>query len=245
MVVFRYSGSKRRLLKHLPSPGFRSTIIEPFAGSLAYSFHYRPPSIIAAEANPLVRGLWEWLRVDATEQRLKDLERLKATVKVDARKWAKNYGLSEPEMTLLRLQTSGVYVGQLSSWVLYPQHKLNLKPLIEALPYLQKSLRPMLADFRQVLEERIDRNSFAFVDPPYLGTEANYKGEGDHGSIVPAEVTAVVKSLAKRCPVLFTYGDGAQETFPDFVWKKAVTRKVPMIRTGGTRERTEWYAAIS
>jgi site-specific DNA-adenine methylase len=73
--VFRYSGNKTRLLKHLPSPppGTR-TIVEPFAGSLAYAMFYKPVRIVAAEVNPYVRGLWEWLRSSATVEMLSKIE---------------------------------------------------------------------------------------------------------------------------------------------------------------------------
>ena len=75
--MIRYSGSKKRLLKFLPPPPPQtSLVLEPFAGSLAYSMHYRPVAIQAGDANPLVRGLWDWLRGPATEERLTFLEEI-------------------------------------------------------------------------------------------------------------------------------------------------------------------------
>ncbi len=245
MKVFRYSGSKRRILKYLPAPPFgTSLIVEPFAGSLAFSMKYRPTRILAAEANPLVRGLLEWLRHTATGEGLRRLQTLRVTEKVDAFDWGNRHGLSEPEITLLRLMTSGAYVGQLSSCVLYPQHSLKLESLIEDLPYLQGALMPVLSDYREVLTHREWNRAFALVDPPYLGTKANYKGDGDHGGMVPGEVGNFIQQLRSLAQVLVTYGDGAQETFSDLAWQKAVTRKVPILRGGGTKERTEWFALL-
>jgi site-specific DNA-adenine methylase len=242
--MFRYSGSKKRLLKHLPGPHFgNTTIVEPFAGSLAYSMSYRPPrNLIAAEANPLVRGLLEWLRQEATEERLTELEALRADLKDKVN--LISLGLPEPETTLLRLMTSGAYVGQLSSKVHYAQHSFKLGGLKDDLPYLRRTLRPLFEDFLQCEEACNQPNTMAFVDPPYLGTEGNYKSKGkDHGGLDAKAVQAFVLRL--KCPVLMTYGDGCQETFPALTWEKAVTRKVPILRGGGTKERTEWYARLN
>lgn len=244
--MLRYSGSKRRILKHLPAPPLdRTLLIEPFAGSLAYSIHYQRPTIVAAEANPLVRELWNWLQSSAVTADIQKLEGLKPVDKVDARDWARRHGLNEPQTTLLRLQISGAYVGQLSSWILYPQHSLGMEAFKENLSYVKRALRPVRDDFRHpdIQAAAREPGAFAFVDPPYLDTSANYKSAGkDHGGLDPKAVEDFVLGLP--CPVLMTYGDGAQETFPRLAWTKAVTRKVPILRGGGTRERTEWYARI-
>lgn len=237
----RYSGSKARLLKHLPLllPS-TSTIVEPFAGSLAFALAHQPASIVAAEANPLVRELWEYLRSEATDERLAFLETLRPTEKVDAFEWAQRYELTAPETTLIRLQISGAYVGQLSSRVLYPQHTLSLKAERSLLSYIQRALKPVRTSFELCQDEDREGAVF-FIDPPFLGTSANYKAPGkDFGGLDAKSLEDWVLSL--KCPVLFTYGDGAQDTFPSLVWKKAVTRKVPILRGGGTKERTEWFA---
>lgn len=243
-MPFRFSGSKRRLLRYLPGPPLSArTTVEPFAGSLAYSLHWRRERVFAAEANPLVRGLWEWLRTEATDARLHFLETLRPKVKVDAREHGAAHGLCEAEVTLLRLQVSGAYVGQLSSWCLWPQHTLDLGAIREALPYIRAAVQPLATDYRDVAEAAAP-GAVVLVDPPYIGTSGNYKARGrDYGSVDPAEVTAFIQGL--RCPVAFTYGDGAAETFPEFTWRKLVTRKVPVLRGGGTRERGEWLALVN
>lgn len=236
MSVFRYSGSKSRLLKFLPSPPV-TVVAEPFAGSLAYSMGWRPSRILAAEANPLVRDLWEWLRTEATVSRLQELELSKPVTKVDLR----SLGFREEETTLLRLMISGVYTGQLSSYIAYPQHRLDLQKLREALPYIQASLKPVMEDYQELV---CGPDTLLFVDPPYLGTSANYVGRKQkYGDINPGALQEYV--LQAGGPVLITYGDGAQETFPQLSWKKATTRKVPRIRGGGVVERTEWYATLN
>jgi hypothetical protein len=56
--MFYYFGRKGRLAPHYPDPAF-SVIIEPFAGSMAYSFHHRPILAIGIEADPRVVTMWE------------------------------------------------------------------------------------------------------------------------------------------------------------------------------------------
>lgn len=244
--MLRYSGSKRRLLKHLPAPPLNTKVmIEPFAGSLAYSIHYAKPRIVAAEANPLVRDLWHWLRDRATDADFKKLEAAKPMEKVNAKVWAAKHGFGEPETTLARLQIASVVVGQLSSWMLYPQHSFGLEEFSQRLGYIKRALAPVRDDFLHpdILSAAQQPGAFAFVDPPYLDTSANYKSKGaDHGGMNPKDVEDFVLGLS--CPTLVTYGDGAEETFPRLTWTKAVTRKVPILRGGGTRDRTEWYARL-
>ncbi len=46
-MPWRYSASKKRLIKYLPAPPLRTaTIVEPFAGSAAYGMHYKPESLV-------------------------------------------------------------------------------------------------------------------------------------------------------------------------------------------------------
>lgn len=239
--IFRYSGNKTRLLKYLPPPPSSvKTIVEPFAGSMAYAMFHRPVRIVAAEVNPYVRGLWEWLRTTATVEMLNKIERAKPTEKIDLRL----LGLSEPETTLIRLQISGAYVGQLSSFIAYPQHSLKLDKLKEALPYIRQAVAPLAKHYSDVVLRAIPDDAMMFIDPPYLGTSANYKSKGkDHGAINPRALEDFILN-GLTFPTLVTYGDGAAETFPRLPWQKVVDRKVPILRGGGTRLRTEYMALL-
>ena len=236
-MPWRYSGSKKRLLKFLPSPPLGTkTIIEPFAGSAAYGLHYKPSQLVLAEANTDVRELWNWVATTATAKDLTELEAKKPTEKVDIR----TLGLSKPQETLMRLSISGAYVGQLSSFIAYPQHSFDLSVLREVLPYLQRSVqRPVLDDYTKTART----NGFYFVDPPYLKTQGNYidksAKEDMTGGVTADAIKGFLASL--KGPWLFTYGEGAPEVFPEFQWHLAVIRKVPILRGGGTRDRREWY----
>lgn len=230
--LFRYSGSKSRLLKILPPPD-SDTIVEPFAGSAAYGAHYRPKRLVLAEKNPRLRALWNWLRSDATTDDLSDLERIQFEDKTDARA----LGLSLPQETLLRLTTSGAYVGQLSSWTLYRQHKVNFAPLREALPWLKSAVPEVAADFRDVVSEP----GFHFIDPPYLNTSANYVDPKEK-----CDAVALVEVLAYAAKVrgLLTYGDDAPDVMPSLEWTLGKTVLVPNLRRGGTKPRREHYSVL-
>jgi site-specific DNA-adenine methylase len=237
MSLFRYSGSKTRLLRHLPSLQGSSTLIEPFAGSAAFAAHYRPTTLLLAEKNEGVRTLWEWLRSEATADDLFDLEKIEFTDKQDVRTLNLTLG---PE-TLLRLTTSGVMVGQLSSYCLNKQHKVSFDKLREALPWIKMVVAPVAKDFRDLKGEK----GFHFVDPPYLKTSGNYidkkAPKGDCNSI---DMEAVVDYCRAAPMGILTYGHDAREVIPTGEWTLAKVVKVPRIRCGGTKDRNEHYCPL-
>jgi len=58
--MFSYFGSKYKLAKHYGAPRF-DTVIEPFAGSAAYSLYWEPKNVILYDANPVIVSVWEYL----------------------------------------------------------------------------------------------------------------------------------------------------------------------------------------
>lgn len=55
--MFYYFGRKGRLAKSYPAPRF-DLVVEPFAGSMAYTLHHRPLAAIGMEVDPRVHGAW-------------------------------------------------------------------------------------------------------------------------------------------------------------------------------------------
>jgi site-specific DNA-adenine methylase len=59
--MFSYFGSKYRLAPHYPRPLDGVPVVEPFAGSAAYSLFYNAPMAFLFDKNPVVCGVWDYL----------------------------------------------------------------------------------------------------------------------------------------------------------------------------------------
>lgn len=69
--MFSYFGSKYKLAKRYGSPRY-DTVIEPFAGSAAYSLFWEPKRVILVDKNPVITSMWKYL-VSATEEEILSL----------------------------------------------------------------------------------------------------------------------------------------------------------------------------
>jgi len=58
--MFYYFGRKGRLAPYYPAPVY-DTVIEPFAGSMAYTLHHRPQWATGIEIDEAVVRSWEWI----------------------------------------------------------------------------------------------------------------------------------------------------------------------------------------
>jgi site-specific DNA-adenine methylase len=76
--MFYYYGRKKQIAKHYPFPNY-GTIIEPFAGAAAYSFHntHWKREVILIEKDEKVAKIWEWLINDASPVKITNLPDLK------------------------------------------------------------------------------------------------------------------------------------------------------------------------
>jgi 16S rRNA G966 N2-methylase RsmD len=76
--MFYYYGRKKQIAKYYPAPNF-GTIIEPFAGSAAYSLFQNnwKKRVILIEKDPKVFAIWDWLINSATVKEIKNLPVLK------------------------------------------------------------------------------------------------------------------------------------------------------------------------
>lgn len=246
MRLFRYSGSKSRLLKYYRKPPTGTKrIVEPYLGSGSYILSSDLPGI-GFESNADVVAMWKWLQT-TTPSELKDLYASVEALKNDPATPTKPdvrlmLGLNRGQETYVRVNVTGVLVGQLTSWKIYPQNRLPVDQTIECLPRL-KDIEVIHGSANDYVH--LDGDCL-FVDPPYLGTTGGYveKSKGSHeASYRPDDTLRLLKSTGN--PVIFTYGDGASSLFPDFDWQAVVTRKVPNIRRGGTVDRTEWVAYVN
>jgi site-specific DNA-adenine methylase len=76
--MFYYYGRKKQIIKHYPNPNY-DIIIEPFAGSAAYSLHGDnwQKKVILIEKDAKVAAIWKWLIEEATLEEIKKLPDLK------------------------------------------------------------------------------------------------------------------------------------------------------------------------
>jgi site-specific DNA-adenine methylase len=75
--MFYYYGRKKQIAKHYPAPNY-GTIVEPFAGSAAYSLYEEnwKKNVILIEKDERVAAIWEWLIKDAKPKDIKALPHL-------------------------------------------------------------------------------------------------------------------------------------------------------------------------
>ncbi|MCK5877116.1 MAG: hypothetical protein KAG43_05735 [Candidatus Marithrix sp.] len=76
--MFYYYGRKKQISKYYPSPNY-DTIIEPFAGSAAYSLYQEnwKKNVILIEKDIKVASIWDWFINEASVQDIKKLPNLK------------------------------------------------------------------------------------------------------------------------------------------------------------------------
>lgn len=238
--LFRYSGNKSRLLGlYRPVPSRVTRIVEPYLGSGAYGLNSGLP-LLGYEIDPELVGMWRWLQ-GVDEKRLRDLEKLvEDRKKLELKPDVRDMGLESGALTYVRVNVCSVVVGQLSSWKVYPQHRLPIEETIRCLGRLR--------DVR-VMHGRGEDHVFVegdglFVDPPYLGTVGNY-GDGVEDGYRAADTIGLIdRAVAADVPCMVTYGTNCREVFPSWSWEKVRDVRVPNMRKGGTVDRSEWVAYL-
>lgn len=242
--LFKYSGSKRSILPYIRPLPSHKRIVEGYLGSGCFAVLNQGPAI-GYEVNDDVIQMWKWLQ-SVTPQRLHDLETIRREAiekhpnhKPDVR----SLGLERGEETYVRINTSGVYCGQLSSWILYPQWKLPVKETSSLLDRV-KEIEIVHGKVQELYTEQ--DGDLVFLDPPYRNTHANYKQQAKIGIEEGYQPQQTIDLIAKiKSPIILTYGTDAKEVFPNYEWTVVLKKKVPNIRRGGTVERTEHAAYIN
>jgi site-specific DNA-adenine methylase len=153
--MFYYYGRKKQLARYYPSPKF-DTIVEPFAGSAAYSLYgsnWRR-QVVLVEKDEKVASIWRWLIEDATAEEI--------------------------------LRMPDLLVGEKSSEFLHIIHAVTKMAFafrtIKVTPVLARnweiSKRHMAADLHKIKHwtivcgdytESPDVEATWFIDPPYKG----------------------------------------------------------------------------
>jgi site-specific DNA-adenine methylase len=212
MKLFRYSGGKSRLstLYKLPGKPF-DRIVEPYLGSGSFALsHIEGKSALGFEINEDLYDMWCWLK-ETTPEELISLQQLVEELKREQEKPdLKDINLENGPLTYLRVNVCSVMTGQLSSWKIYPQHKLPIENTIECLPLL-KNFEVVLGSGEGFQNKETD---LVFIDPPYLNTTGNYKSVKNKKLEREYDPQKTVELIARLdCPVIFTYGTNAKEVF--------------------------------
>jgi len=243
-MLFRYSGSKWKVIEKLKALPSHKRIVEGYLGSGAFLLSNTAPGL-GIDLNPNIIDMWNWLKT-ITPQRLEELEKLRAEAVAaapDNKPDVRTLGLSAGEQLYMRVNVTGVYVGQLSSWKIYPKWRLPVEKTSAELDRL-KNIDVVLGKAHVDYVEQ--DGDLVFLDPPYAGTKANYKIDGKKGIeevYNPQDTIDLISRLS--CPVILTYGTDAKATFPQYEWQEVLRKKVPLIRKGGTIERIEHVAYIN
>jgi len=244
-MIFKYSGNKWKVLAKLTKPlPSHKRLVEAYLGSGAFLLSNTAPGL-GIDMNPNIVDLWNWIR-DIKPERLWELEKIREeAVKAapDNKPDVRTLNLSKGEQLYMRVNVTGVYVGQLSSWKIYPKWKLPVEKTISHLERL-KSIEIKLGKAHTDYVEQ--DGDVVFLDPPYVGTAANYKHDAKKGieeAYRPEDTVNLISRI--QSPIIFTYGTDAPTVFPQYQWSEVLRKKVPNIRRGGTVERTEHVAYIN
>ena len=208
--MFYYYGRKKQIVRRYPSPNC-DTIIEPFAGSAAYSLHADnwKRNVILVEKDEKVAAIWKWLIAEATPQ---DVERL-------------------PELS----------VGQKSSEFLHIIHAATKMAFhfktIKVTPVLARnweiSRRHMLLNLHKIKHWKIICDDYQeapnceatwFIDPPYRGDSGlGYRHSSKHLDYQQLASWAI----ERKGEVIFCEGsEGNYLPFRPLVDQKGVAGKV-------------------
>jgi hypothetical protein len=153
--MFYFYGRKKQLARHYPAPEHQ-LIIEPFAGSAAYSLHsdnWRR-DVLLVERDPRVADIWRWLIEDATPKEI----------------------LALPELRVGERSSEFLHIVHAATKMAFAYRTIKVTPVLER--NWEISRRVMAAAVPKVKHWRIvcADYSFApsveatwFIDPPYKG----------------------------------------------------------------------------
>lgn len=254
--LFPYSGSKQWLLPLLPELPPHSRIVEPYAGSLAFSVNqainnrtpflgYEREKQLCWIYNELHRILIEYVDneqfafecislllqdTDCIRQELVGRQVTEGFPDID-----NDTDYRKFQFALIRLCCSGLYVGAFTSKKVYPQHKLPA--------YLPETASKLFGVDWQVLNEdsanyKPQSGDLVFIDPPYLRTTGGYKV--DKSFDISHTHNIIRQCQDANVPFIVTYGTGAQDDFPMLNgWKLVKTKTTSNIQRTGTNVREE------
>ena len=155
--MFSYYGRKSKIVKHYPKPIF-DKIIEPFAGSAAYSMMYFDKEVLLIEKYEVLVNLWGWLINEATEKEILALPKVNQGDIISDFEW-----LSKEEKWLMGLSLNRGSAQPKNKVAKFSDGWENVKKRIANDLYKIRHWKVIEGDYRDV--ENIEATWF--IDPPY------------------------------------------------------------------------------
>ena len=152
--MFYYYGRKKKLAKFYPQPKY-DTLIEPFAGSAAYSLHGDnwQKNVILIEKDERIYKIWKWFIEEATEQDILNLPDLKEG------------DYTSDFLQILHMVTKGAFVRKKVkvTKIMERNWRIN-KPAMAKNLYKVKHWQIINGDY----SDAPDVEATWFIDPPYF-----------------------------------------------------------------------------
>lgn len=160
--MFFYFGRKARAARTYPAPEY-PIVIEPFAGSMGYTLHHRPPQAIGVEKDPLTHALWHRI-VNMTADEIANYPTPVVGERTEDR-WVIEASVSSASaLSSYRTVTKFMVI----------KFEEQRAMALRCLDYAQSSILYSLGDYRQAP----DIEATWLIDPPYQGIKEGYR----HGS---------------------------------------------------------------
>jgi site-specific DNA-adenine methylase len=170
--MFYYYGRKERIFNKYPKPK-HDTIIEPFAGSAAYSMNYYERDVILVEKDEKIASLWQYL-INVTPDEIMSLPMVEKGESLNGDKFSY---LSDVQKYLI-----GFYLnpgssqpkkspGKFCAWT--EKNKIKLSKDVEKVKHWQI----IHGDYTSAQ----DLTATWYIDPPYQGNGGQYYRFGNKG----------------------------------------------------------------
>lgn len=163
--MFYYYGRKDRISKEYPKPK-HDTIIEPFAGSAAYSMRYHDRNVILIEKDPRIASVWKYL-INVTPDEILSLPLVDKGVSLNDEKY--NF-LTETQKNVIGLFLNPGSAqpkkspGKFCAW--NEKNRLRLSEDVTKVKHWR-----IVNDVYQVSPDIV---ATWYIDPPYQGNGGQY-----------------------------------------------------------------------
>lgn len=170
--MFYYYGRKEKIFKYYPKPKY-DTIVEPFAGSAAYSMNYHDRNVILIEKDVRIAKLWEYL-INVSSEEILSLPIL-----------SKGQSLNNDDFNYLNENQKSII-----GLFLNPGSAQPKKSPGKFCAWNEKNRLKLSQDVNKVKHWQIINNDYTsienieatwFIDPPYQGNGGKYYKHGNKG----------------------------------------------------------------